>query len=219
VNASPTTQKKSNIIQGNFPQYGKKKNAPKPAPSTSVFQLKVGLKNAKPPIWRRILVEENTTLTRLHEIIQIAMGWTDTHLHMFIIDRIFYSPPEKDADWGSFDSKDEGNFTLRDLGGKISHGFQYVYDFGDDWMHQITVEKVLPTEEDQDYPVVLTGRRTGPPENIGGIYGYMRALEILQDPLDEEYQELCEWFPDDFDPALFRKAEIAEINAVLKKLT
>ena len=219
VDASPTTQKKSNIIQGNFPQYGKKKTAPKPAPSTSVFQLKVGLKNAKPPIWRRILVEENTTLARLHEIIQIAMGWTDTHLHMFIIDRIFYSPPEEDDEWSSLDSKNEKDFTLRDLEGKISHGFQYVYDFGDDWMHQITVEKILSAEENQDYPVVLAGRRTGPPEDIGGIYGYMRALEILQDPLDEEYQELCEWFPDDFDPALFRKAEIAEINAVLKKLT
>ncbi len=218
VDISPATQKKSNIIQGNFPQYGKKKTAPKPAPAASVFQLKVGLKDAKPPIWRRILVEENTTLTRLHEIIQITMGWTDRHLHMFIIDNTFYCPPGEENDWISPDSKNEENFTLRDLEGTIGHGFQYVYDFGDDWMHQVTLEKILPVKENQDYPVVLAGRRTGPPEDIGGIYGYMRALEILQDPGDEKYQELCEWFADDFDPALFRKAEITEINTILKKL-
>ena len=215
-------KKKSNVIQGNFPQYGKKQTAdvpaPTPAPSTSNFQLKIGLKNATPPIWRRILVEEKTTLARLHEIIQIAMGWTNSHLHMFIIDQTFYCPPDRDDDRSHFESKNEAHFTLRDLKEKIHHGFQYVYDFGDDWMHQITVEKTLLVEKEQNSPVVLAGRRTCPPEDIGGIYGYMRALEVLQDPEDEEYQELCEWLGEDFDPALFRKAQITEINAILKKL-
>ncbi len=215
---SSASRKKSNIIQGNFPQYGKEQTTAKPAPSTSVFQLKVGLKNAKPPIWRRILVEEQTTLARLHDIIQIAMGWTNTHLHMFIIGNTFFCPPEENDNQDNFESKNEDDFTLGDLEEKIRDGFQYVYDFGDDWMHQITVEKVLPVE-DEHYPMVLTGRRTCPPEDIGGIYGYMRALEILDDPEDEEYGELREWFGDGFDPSLFRKPQITKINALLKKLT
>ncbi len=147
------------------------------------------------------------------------MGWNDLHLHQFLIDRTCYSLPYEDDLWQTSRPKNEAKFTLQDLEKKIQPRFQYIYDFGDDWIHQITVEKILPTEEGKPYPLVVTGRRACPPEDVGGIHGYMHLLEVLSNPEDEEYEEMADWLDMDFfDPALFGKEDIAVINETLNEL-
>jgi yecA family protein len=213
--ASPREKspKKSNVIKVDFPQHGKKHNFPVP-----VYQLKVALQGSKPPIWRRIQVPGNLTLERLHDVIQICMGWIDSHLHQFLIDRTCYRLPDENDLWQTSRPKNEAKYTLQDLEKKIQPRFQYIYDFGDDWMHQITVENILPAGEGKSYPVLITGRRACPPEDIGGISRYLHLIDVLSDPENEEYDEMADILDVDFfDPAQFGKEDIAIINANLEE--
>ena len=208
----PTTAaKKSTVIQGRFPKKGAS------AASSPVYQLKITLQGAKPPIWRRIQVPGITTLALLHEVIQICMGWTDYHLHQFIIEKTKYTLPDSDGDL--LGSRDERSFTLQALAAKLEPHFQYIYDFGDDWQHRIQVEKILAAGEGHPYPVLLAGKRACPPEDIGGLPGYLELLEISGDPESEEFETTMAWLGEDFSPESFDRAEIAEINMRLKGLS
>ncbi len=203
--------KKSNVIHVDFRRHGKKTTTPAP-----VYQLKVALRGAKPPIWRRIQVPGEATLLQLHQIIQACMDWEDIHLHQFLIDRTPYSIPDSDDSWQTRKPKDEAKFTLHDLDRKIQPHFDYIYDFGDNWVHRISVEKILPPGEGKPYPVLLTGRRAGPPEDIGGIHHYMHILKVISAPGSEEHEEIANWLNFDFfDPAQFDKEDIAGINETL----
>lgn len=204
--------KKSNVIKVDFPRHGAKAGT-----DTALYQLKVSLEGAKPPIWRRILVPGDFTLAQLHKIIQLCMGWTDSHLHEFLIDGTWYSSPEEGAE--DFDQpENEADFTLQGLDKEIAAGFAYLYDFGDDWAHRITVEKVRGPGPGKPRPVLLAGRRACPPEDVGGIDGYSRLLDILADPAHEEYQEMKTWLGGDFAPGQFGKEEIGLINTVLEEI-
>ena len=119
------------------------------AKQETVYQLKVVLEDIRPQIWRRIQVTGSTTLVQLHQILQLAMGWEDYHLHRF--------------SWGEDES-----LRLDQIIVDKSLTFFYVYDFGDEWVHQITVEKILPMQSEQPYPTCLAGKRTCPPEDCGG---------------------------------------------------
>lgn len=211
---APAGAKKSNVIRVDFPQHGKKK----PSPTAPIYQLKVALQGAKPPIWRRVLVPGNLTLEQLHKVIQLCMGWTDSHLHQFLIDRTCYCLPNEDDAVRTSRPKNEAKFTLQALEEKILPGFQYIYDYGDDWVHQISVEKVLDPNEGKPYPVLVAGKRACPPEDIGGIPGYLHLLEVLANPEDEEYQEFVDWLDENFAPDRFGKEEIALINVVLEEI-
>lgn len=210
---APAGGRHGKVIKVDFPQHGKKvrKDAP-------VYQLKVSLEGTRPPIWRRLLVPGDLTLAQLHKIIQLVMGWTDSHLHQFIIDGTLYSLPEQDELPPGLRPKNEATFTLQTLDRKIRNGFHYVYDFGDDWQHRITVEKVLEPGEDKRRPVLLAGRRACPPEDVGGIAGYVRLLESLDDPNSDYRREYREWLGEDFSPARFGREEISLINAVLEEI-
>ncbi len=210
----PPAKKEAKIIKVDFTQ-GKKKGK---APTAPIFQLKINLQYAKPPIWRRIQVPGDMNLETLHKIIQLCMGWTDSHLHQFRIDGAWYSLPDEEDDMFSSKPKDEAKFTLQTLQKKILPGFQYIYDYGDDWLHQISVEKVLSPNEGKPYPVLMTGKRACPPEDIGGIPGFLNLIEVLKDPEDENYEEYLDWLDEEYDPARFGKEEIALINAVLEEM-
>lgn len=206
--AAPAGGKKANVIKVDFPRHGQKTRDDVPA-----YQLKIALQGAKPPIWRRVLVPGDFTLVQLHKVIQLSMGWTDSHLHQFLIDRDSYGLPEDDST-----AKNEAKFTLQALEGKIRNGFGYVYDFGDGWLHQITLEKVIAPGQGQTHPVLISGRRACPPEDAGGLPGYLRLLEILADPDNDEYQEYKDWLGEDFAPERFGKEEISLINVVLEEI-
>src|SRR5215211_7958932 len=111
---------------------------------SSIFQLKITLQESKPAIWRRIQVRGSTTLSKLHQILQIVMGWTDSHLHQFIVDGVYYGRP--DPDTHNLDMKSERHVKLGQLVTAVKDQFTYEYDFGDSWQHAIVVEKILSAE-------------------------------------------------------------------------
>ncbi|MFC1524025.1 plasmid pRiA4b ORF-3 family protein [Thermodesulfobacteriota bacterium] len=206
------------VIKGNFPAKPKKKTIPikKKAPKAA-YQLKVSLLYSKPPIWRRIQVPGGMTLARLHDVIQLCMGWTDTHLHQFMIGNDFYAIPDEDDEWGEIRTLDESKFKLCDLEADMRKHCMYEYDFGDGWEHKIKIEKVIPPDDKPaPHPILLAGARACPPEDIGGPPGYEDFLAALQDPQSEEHAEMLEWYGSDpFDPDFF---EMDEINKLLKKI-
>jgi hypothetical protein len=189
----------------------KKKKPPHKTLDTSlpIFQIKITLEDIEPPIWRRIQTHD-CSLTELHEIIQDCVGWEGDHLFAFEIGGKRYSDQGREGDMYGF--RDSGSMRLSRLIGQGESCFDYEYDFGDSWRHQIDIEETLPIEENVRYPRCLDGQRACPPEDCGGIYGYYDCLEALKNPDDEENEERLEWLGDDFDPEKF------SVDAVNKKL-
>lgn len=178
----------------------------------SIFQLKITIKNCKPPIWRRIQVRDDTSLSKLHRILQIIFWWTDTHLHSFTIDRREYGVPSKEDFHPVIN---ERNFILRHVIHQEKQRFLYTYDFGDGWEHEILVEKMLPAEVGVHYPRCIAGKRKRPPEDCGGPWGYMDLMEIRKNPDHPDYAERMGWLGDVYDPEGF---DIDLINGSLKRL-
>lgn len=171
-----------------------------------IYHLKVTLRHVKPPVWRRIEVPADIKLGKLHEVLQIAMGWTDSHLHGFRKGRESYGVPDPDFP-GDF--KNERNVRLDSLAGE-GETLIYEYDFGDGWEHDLKVEKIVPAAPGVHYPRCTAGKRACPPEDCGGPWGYAELLQAIKDPKHEEHEELLEWVGEEFDPGYF---DIDEINA------
>ena len=176
----------------------------------TIFQLKITLRGSRPPIWRRIQVPGNITLERLHYIFQNVMGWTNSHLHQFIINGEYYGVPDDDF---YTETKNEKRVKLGSVVSTSGEKFIYEYDFGDSWEHLVIVEKVLSPEKDVNYPICLKGKRECPPEDCGGVWGYEELLEAIKDPNHPEYEEWIEWVGDDFDPEFF---DIDDVNERLQ---
>ena len=168
---------------------------------THIYQIKVTLKDSKPPIWRRIQVPCNITLAELHRILQAVMGWWDYHLHQFIVGRTYYGVPHPDYD-DYVDMRDESQVRLNQIVDEGSK-FVYEYDFGDSWEHVLLVEKALEPEPGQAYPVCIKGKRARPPEDVGGVWGYEEFLEAIGDPDHPEHDDYLEWVGGEFDPEEF----------------
>ena len=177
-----------------------------------IYQVKVTLKDIRPPIWRRILVTSDTALNKLHRILQVVMGWDDYHLHQFIINGTYYGIHDPDL---MFDLKDEEKMKLDMVVLQEQKEFIYEYDFGDSWYHNILIEKILLPDTKKHYPVCIKGKRACPPEDCGGVGGYYYFLEAIQDPEHPEHEEMLEWEGGSFDPEAF---DIDGVNRVLKKI-
>ena len=171
-----------------------------PAPPTSVHRLKVTLVGSRPPIWRRLLVPSDITLDRLHHVLQLAMGWDDSHLHQFQIDGMIFSDPRFLDDTGN---PAEWTVRLDQVVPFPKTRFRYQYDFGDSWDHEILVEAVQPPEPGMHYPACIAGKRAGPPEDCGGVWGYAYLIEALSDPENPDHAERLEWLGGPFDPEAF----------------
>lgn len=176
--------------------------------SGAVYQLRVTLDDTKPPIWRRVLVDGASTLDRLHDVIQAAFGWWNSHLHEFEVGRTRYGVPDPDDDWDP-PTHDERRVRLDSIASEGST-FVYTYDFGDDWEHTIVVEKVRPADSTTTVPACIDGRRACPPEDCGGTWGYGELLEILADPTHPEHDERREWIGRPFDPEAFDPNEFED---------
>ncbi len=183
--------------------------------SERLYQFKITLLESKPLIWRRIQVK-NGTLDKLHEHIQTAIGWTNSHLHQFRINGERYGDPDLlecgEPDFGYIDSTVTRISEVVPKDGK-RFSFLYEYDFGDDWQHEVIFEGCLPAEKGERYPVCVEGERACPPEDVGGVWGYVEYLEALADPKHERHKEFMQWRgpfdPDEFDP---RKATFEKID-------
>lgn len=177
------------------------------ANNRAVYQLKVTLQDIHPPIWRRIQVREDTTLAQLHTILQILMGWEDCHLHEFTIGRRLYSVPDPDDDMYKRKVIDEGRVRLEDVVTHVGTQFEYLYDFGDSWRHDLLLEGIQLPEAVAQYPMCIAGERRTPPEDVGGTPGYQEYLAGLADPEHEEHDNMLHW-RGPFDPQAFSPAEV-----------
>jgi hypothetical protein len=172
-----------------------------------VFQFKITLLDIEPPIWRRMLIPRDFTLAQVHGIIQIAFGWTDSHLHEFITSkRGRYSAPEFEFD----DSGNEATTCLGQLNLSTRSRLFYEYDFGDGWQHELRIEKTLKAEKSTRYPKILAGERRGPPDDCGGPWGYQELLEAIRDPKHPEHEQKLEWAGSEFDSEYFSVDEANE---------
>jgi hypothetical protein len=183
------------------------------AKTRALFQLKVTLRGIQPAIWRRILAWEDTTLSQLHTILQIIMGWEDYHLHDFIIGRRHFSVPDPDDELYERKVIDESRVRLAEVASKVGTQFMYLYDFGDGWEHELLLEAILLPEPETRYPMCIGGKRSAPPEDVGGTHGYERYLAALADPEHEEHEDLLQW-RGPFDPEMF---SLAQVNQALQK--
>ncbi|MCF8371858.1 MAG: plasmid pRiA4b ORF-3 family protein [Bacteroidales bacterium] len=174
----------------------------------SIYQIKISLIGSKPPIWREVLVPSNILMPDLHDVIQITMGWSNSHMHQFVKDRQFFGPPLDDDDWGS-DTIDYNKYKLDLFLKKEKDKLVYEYDFGDSWRHDIVLQKILPYDAKQPLPFCIKGKNNCPPEDCGGVWGYADMLEILKDPKHEEYDDYLDWLGEDFDPEYF---DVDEVN-------
>jgi len=174
----------------------------------SVYRLKITLRDVRPSVWRRIETFADTTLEKLHLVIQAAMGWEDAHLHSFVVGRSQFGPRDSGC------PLDERGVRLDSIAG-LKERFEYDYDFGDGWSHGIVVESIGAPEKGVSYPRFIGGRNACPPEDVGGPYGYEELLEAIADPDHQRHDELKEWIGGAFDPASF---EVARIEAAFRRL-
>lgn len=190
---------------------------------TSLHHIKLTLRHIQPAISRELLVPSDIRLDCLHHVIQVAMGWEDSHLHEFSNgvrgrgERRF-GPPELDGGFfagGAPAVGDECEATLADLAPRKGAKFVYWYDFGDDWLHDATVKAVVEPGPEVVVPSCLSAVGAGPPEDCGGPWRYAELLEVLRDPSHEEYDEMREWVGGDWDP---EHVDLAQINRKLQVL-
>ncbi len=173
----------------------------------NVYRFKITLAETRPVIWRRIETRD-VGLQQLHELIQTAMGWTNSHLHCFLIGGKRFTDPRFMED--ASDDLGETSYAgvhvsdlVSEFGPRLK--LEYEYDYGDDWRHAIKLEAVKEAERRVQYPRCIDGARACPPEDIGGVWGFADYVEAIQDPDHEEHEELLEWNgpfdPAEFDPA------------------
>ena len=186
------------------------------AKPTAIYQLNVRIDDIQPPIWRRIRVPGHFTLEDLHDSIQNAFGWENSHLHSFLVAGSRYADIEQDDGYGELD---ESKYLLQELGLTEGARFSYVYDYGDDWRHTVLVEKIIPadTAEPRDLAGVTctAAKRVCPPEDCGGVPGYVRLTELIctdTELLDEADAEFLAW-AEDFEP---ERVDLEEINRRLR---
>lgn len=184
------------------------------------YQIKMTLKGAKPPIWRRVIVPANYTFEELHLVIQEAMGWMDMHLYNFeygnlIIDDLGEDDLFDEIFMSNRETLDATEIMIGQILQEEGEKCLYTYDFGDDWEHTIELEKILPFDEELRVPICIKGKRACPPEDCGGMVGFKDMLTILAGPNDENKSELLDWLGEDFNPEAF---DIELVNKDLKIL-
>ena len=177
-------------------------------------------------VWRRLLVRSDSTIADLHYTIQIAMGWSDVHLNRFHIHGQDFGV---NHDGGISFADNPEKVPLSAFGFRTRERFLYEYDFGDEWLHEVRIEKRLPLDPKLTYPVCIDGKHAAPPEDFGGAQAYMQMRQELKyrsvfgdngidddfdDENDPEYERSEEDQP--FDPDVFSRREV---NARLRQYT
>ena len=166
-----------------------------------IARIRIELQDLEPKIRRRVDVPVSSTLMALHDIIQVTFGWTDSHLFEFEVgDRVYGNPMPDDDDFGSKVYKAK-SIRLKTLIERGVERFLYVYDFGDNWRHDVVIEEIRDGDAEIDYPAFVDGARRCPPEDVGGTDGFMEFLEAVLDPGHNEHERMVTWYGKPFDPA------------------
>ena len=158
-----------------------------------IARIRIELQEIEPKIWRRVDVPLSSTLLALHDFIQFAFLWTDSHLFEYKIGDRRCGQPEYDryADERLYKA---ASIRLKRVVDRGIEQFLYVYDIGDNWRHDLFIEEIRDGEPDVDYPVFVEGERRGPPEDVGGVTGFMEFLEAMLNPLHEEHESVARWY-------------------------
>ena len=177
------------------------------------FQLRVSLLDVEPSIWRRLLVPQDVPLPRLHEVLQVALGWTNSHLHQFLVGELRFAEPDSEFLPGPIDYR---RITLNQIAPGPGAQCIYEYDFGDSWEHLLEVEQAVAAAEAGRIPRCLGGERRCPPEDCGGAAGYKELLLALRNPDHPEHEDYRQWAGPGFDPTAF---DAAIVNQKLMRFT
>ena len=177
------------------------------------FRFKVVLREIEPSIWRQIEVPSYYTFWDLHVAIQDSMGWKDSHLHSFELkDDSTGQSFEIGIPESSFEDDDDilpdWEYRIEDYFSIKNRNAVYVYDFGDYWVHDVILEKVLDRSAGVKYPKCTDGKRACPPEDCGGVGGYFELLEAIRNPGSEEFKEMFEWLGKVYDPEGFDPKDV-----------
>src|ERR1039458_9580510 len=176
-----------------------------------IYQLKTTLLESNRLIWRRIQVPGSMRLCCLHSAIQVVMGWKDCDLHRFEKDGYLWGVPEHD-EFVDHRMIDESKMHLARLFNVEGDSMIYVYDYGDNWRHEIVLEKVIPVKDVVKTPICLAGARRCPPEDVGGASGYERFLEIIFNPCHKDFRDLMTWAGGAFQAEEF---DVQAVNGIL----
>ncbi|MDO8591233.1 MAG: plasmid pRiA4b ORF-3 family protein [bacterium] len=191
-----------------------------------IYQLKVTLEDTHIPIWRTVLISGDVTFADLHDAIQTAFGWTNSHLHHFIVStptmqRLYVQSERMPSDFAPASPEllmSEEKTKLKEFLPTMVQKCEYEYDFGDGWSHAVEFEKAVPREKGQQYPACIDGENAAPPDDCGGTGGYEDLCKTLADPKSEDYEDMLEWLGlakgSEFDPHAF---DLKSINRALKK--
>ena len=176
----------------------------------TLLKFKIELEYVEPEVWRRILIPGDATFFDLHYAIQNSMGWENCHLHMFTFKKTRTRPKLDIGLPSDYDQETEPGWELHvaDFFKRRGSKVVYEYDFGDSWTHLVTYEGTEEAVEGRRYPQCLEGKRACPPEDCGGVGGYLNLLDVIKDPTHEEYEERLEWLGDDFDPEAFEPQNV-----------
>lgn len=139
-----------------------------------VYQLRIWMRKISPQIWRRLLVRSDCTIAELHGILQVAFGWSDEHLHQFLI----RGKPYGIGRIGGIIFEDNPRrVQLSNFHFRCKETWVYEYDLTDWWQHEIRLEQVLPFDPAKRYPLCIAGQRRGPLEDCGGPWAFMELQD------------------------------------------
>jgi hypothetical protein len=175
----------------------------------TIYRVHVSLREIDPPIWRLLELSSRTTLKQFHRMLQIAMGWEDSHLHEYIVDGQRYGTPDRHYD-DPGDVVPETGVRLERVLPEPGATMLYLYDFGDYWEHEIRLESVSAAVPGATYPLLVGGARSCPPEDCGGVRGYAALLEILIDPEHKEFEQMRAWVGSRFNAEVFSMAAVSQ---------
>jgi Plasmid pRiA4b ORF-3-like protein len=181
------------------------------SPTNAIATLRIEIKYIEPLIWRRVAVRTSMNLMALHKVIQATMGWLDYHLWEFAVDERKYGMPDPDRPHVK-------NGATTQLAAILASGrteFDYVYDFGDNWEHRITVEQTGKAETGVKYPQFLGGERRCPPEDCGGPPGYFDFIENIARKPGKKAKEALDWYGGPYDPD---DIDVEQINVTLGRI-
>jgi hypothetical protein len=185
----------------------------------TIARLKITLDDVEPIVVRRIEVPFDIKLSDLHLVIQHAMPWWNYHLYEFRARNHRWGLPDPDFDWPDMPRvlPAKGSSLAELIATAGTRTFKYLYDFGDGWEHKVRIEKTCEPVADAIYPRLVDASGRGPPEDVGGPWGYAEYLEAMANPNHERHAEMVEWRGPDFDPHVVDVAGIEKELANLAK--
>lgn len=163
-----------------------------------IYEIKVSIRDTHPPVWRRLQIPSGITFHELNAIIQIAFNWCGYHLYEFeegaTLNKrgTIIGIPNEDSEYFGFKILDATKTKIDKYFEKYKT-MKYTYDFGDNWIHDIQIEKVIETDLKLKNPICIKAKMDSLPEDCGGTYGYEELLEIINDPKNERYEEMRDW--------------------------